>query len=114
MHDAIVREELLHQLASFEPRVTESQRIIFHNNIVYLPRHADMFRSMIEEVERLKISEDNSSSIEAQILMARSVVRKASENPELLMNRAFINPTEKINFYQQFLRRPVNFFFFSS
>lgn len=75
MHDGILREGLLEQLANYKPTVTIAESSKLHHHIIYYPPHASSsMKAVIETLEDLPVYVGNASAIESQALVTELLV----------------------------------------
>lgn len=75
VHDGILREGLLEQLANYKPTVTIAESSKLHHHIIYYPPHASSsMKAVIETLEDLPVYVGNASAIESQALVTELLV----------------------------------------
>ncbi|XP_012226222.1 glutathione hydrolase 7-like [Linepithema humile] len=74
LHNGILHEESLEQLASYNPAVTSAKSSTLHGYTVYYPSDASFMQTVIEALESLPIFAKNASTIESQALIAHALM----------------------------------------
>ncbi|EZA50899.1 hypothetical protein DMN91_001304 [Ooceraea biroi] len=74
MHDDILHEGLLEQLANYKPAVTIAESSTLHRHTVYYPSHAPFMQAVLEALESLPVYVGNASTIESQVLAAQALM----------------------------------------
>ncbi|XP_012281215.1 glutathione hydrolase 7 isoform X2 [Orussus abietinus] len=75
VRDAVVKKDLLHQLADYKPQVSEAQQTNFYHHVIYYPSQSTDLPRALEELEKLHIPFENASRIDSQILVSKTLIR---------------------------------------
>ncbi|KZC12472.1 Gamma-glutamyltranspeptidase 1, partial [Dufourea novaeangliae] len=66
--------KLLEQLSNYKPHVYLAKKTSFYKHAVYYAPHMTLVKSMIASLENMKISTKNTSTIEAQVEIAETLI----------------------------------------
>ncbi|XP_076295947.1 glutathione hydrolase 7 isoform X1 [Lasioglossum baleicum] len=78
--------ELLQQLSNYKPLLYPARKSSFHKYAIYYPPHMILLESMIASLEKLNISTENASTIDAQIRLAEALIHSTSIPLQLRQN----------------------------
>ncbi|XP_032662600.1 glutathione hydrolase 7-like isoform X1 [Odontomachus brunneus] len=73
LHSDILHENLLQQLASYEPIVIAAGSSTLRRHVIYYPSHASSMQSVIDVLESIPVFAGNASAIESQALVAQTL-----------------------------------------
>ncbi|KAK1125805.1 hypothetical protein K0M31_005348 [Melipona bicolor] len=78
LHDKVKLLKLLPQLVNYKPDVYIAKKSSFYKHAIYYSPHMSLLKSMITALENLKISTDNTSIVETDIEVAKTLINSVS------------------------------------
>lgn len=75
LYSNIHEVEQLHELSNYVPEIYEIEQAAFYGHTIYYTPHSLSFPLMIKQLNNLKISIVNASSVETQLLVAHTLIQ---------------------------------------
>ncbi|KAI4501981.1 hypothetical protein M0802_002663 [Mischocyttarus mexicanus] len=86
LRDEVKKDELLIQLANYEPEISVAKKVSFYKHSLYFPSGVFDFETSINALENLKISFEMASKTETMALVAQTLLHSNQRSLDVIKN----------------------------